>query len=283
MHMRPNGRRRRRQQEADSVFTPEPISRPAGPPASSAPVRDYLAAPRPGADASYVVVPRSLAEAMPLPWQQHMAYLLSEFHQAFSHITWPTYRVVPSRYEKLVDLDEEQLAEVGCLVEIDADGEMVYRDRTGRLIEHPAEMMVLVACLDPIPPPQPGPPAPGSPHPGPLAQQDRTQGPDRPQNPDRSPSAAPVQGPAPAQAQASNPAPTSNPTPARSPAQTPSPSPAQIPSPAQDSAPEDQLETPPRGFPAQQPPSSPDQPFGPTGYQDRRPGGYQDPRSGHRW
>ena len=95
------------------MFTPEPISRPAGPPASSAPVRDYLATPRPGADAGYVVVPRSLAEAMPLPWQQHMAYLLSEFHQAFSHVTWPTYRVVPSRYEKLVDLDEEQLAEVG--------------------------------------------------------------------------------------------------------------------------------------------------------------------------
>jgi len=69
-------------------------------------VRDYLATPRPGADVGYVVVPRSLAEAMPLPWQQHMAYLLSEFHQAFSHITWPTYRVVPSRYEKLVDLED---------------------------------------------------------------------------------------------------------------------------------------------------------------------------------
>ncbi len=219
------------------MFTPDPISRPAGPPASSAPVRDYLAAPRPGADGSYVVVPRSLAEAMPLPWQQHMAYLLSEFHQAFSHVTWPTYRVVPSRYEKLVDLDEEQLAEVGCLVEIDSDGEMVYRDRTGRLIEHPAEMMVLVACLDPIPPPQAGPPAPGAPHPGPLAQQDRTQGPDRPQNPDRTPS--PVQAP-----------------------------------------PDDQTETPQRGFPAQQPPASPDQPFGPTGYQDRRPRGYQNPPAG---
>jgi hypothetical protein len=203
-------------------------------------VRDYLAAPRPGADGSYVVVPRSLAEAMPLPWQQHMAYLLSEFHQAFSHVTWPTYRVVPSRYEKLVDLDEEQLAEVGCLVEIDSDGEMVYRDRAGRLIEHPAEMNVLVACLDPIPPPQAGPPAPGAPHPGPLARQDRTQGPDRPQNPDRTPS--PVQAP--------------------------------------DPAPEDQAETPPRGFPAQQPPASPDQPFGPTGYPGRRPGGYQNPASG---
>jgi len=205
-------------------------------------VRDYLATPRPGADAGYVVVPRSLAEAMPLPWQQHMAYLLSEFHQAFSHVTWPTYRVVPSRYERLVDLDEEQLAEVGCLVEIDTDGEVVYRDRSGRLVEHPADMNVLVACLDPIPPPQSGPPAPGAPLPGPLAQQDRTQGPERPQNPDRSP------------------------IPDRSPGP----------------APDDQTETPPRGFPAQQPPASPDQPFGPTGYQDRR-SGYRNPGSGHRW
>lgn len=156
------------------MFTPDPISRHAGPPASSAPVRDYLAAPRPGADSAYVVVPRSLAEAMPLPWQQHMTYLLSEFHQAFSHVTWPIYRVVPSRYEKLVDLDEEQLADVGAMVEIDADGEVVYRDRTGRVIEHPDQMTVLVACLDPIPPPQPGPPPPGmqrsgsTPQPGPL-------------------------------------------------------------------------------------------------------------------
>jgi hypothetical protein len=120
------------------------------------------------------------------------------------------------------------------MVEIDTDGEVVYRDRAGRLIEHPADMNVLVACLDPIRPPQPGPPAPGAPHPGPLAQPDRTQAPDRPQNPDRSP------------------------------------------------IPDDQTDTPPRGFPAQQPPAAPDGPFGPTGYTDRR-AGYQNPRSGHRW
>jgi hypothetical protein len=136
------------------MFTPDPIPRPAGPPASSAPVHDYLAQQRPGADDTYVVLPRSLVEAMPLPWQQHMTYLLSEFHQAFSHVTWPVYRVVPSRYEKLVDLDEEQLAEVGCLVEIDAGGELVYRDRGGRVIENPEDTTVLVSCLDPIPPPR---------------------------------------------------------------------------------------------------------------------------------
>ena len=100
------------------------------------------------------MLPRSLIEAMPLPWQQHMHYLLSEFHQAFSHVTWPIYRVQPSRREKLVDLDEEQLAEVGYLVEIDVDGELVYRDRSGRLVEQPADTTVLVSCLDPIPPPR---------------------------------------------------------------------------------------------------------------------------------
>ncbi|HEX3790726.1 MAG TPA: hypothetical protein VHW44_22890 [Pseudonocardiaceae bacterium] len=133
------------------MFTPDPIPRPAGPPASSTPLRDYFVSPRPGVDRGYAVLPRSLMEAMPLPWQQHMAYLLAEFHQAFGHLNWPVYRVVPSRYERLVDLDEEQLAEVGALVEIDADGEMVYRERNGRLIENAEQRSVLVSCLDPMP------------------------------------------------------------------------------------------------------------------------------------
>ncbi len=155
------------------MFTPDPIQRHAGPPASSAPLHDYFATPRPGADAGYAVLPRSLMEAMPLPWQQHMHYLLSEFHQAFAHVAWPVYRVQPSRHEKLVDLDEDQLAEVGYLVEIDADGELVYRDRAGRVVERPAETTVLVSCPDPIPPPRqanaakdadrPAAPRPGSP------------------------------------------------------------------------------------------------------------------------
>jgi hypothetical protein len=142
------------------MFTPDPIPRPAGPPASSTPLHDYFGEPRPGADGSYAVLPRSLLEAMPLPWQQHLTYLLAEFHRAYAHVNWPVYRVVPSRYEKLVDLDEDQLAEVGCLVEIDAAGELVYRERGGRKIENPADTTVLVSCLDPIPPPQPTQPRP---------------------------------------------------------------------------------------------------------------------------
>jgi hypothetical protein len=134
------------------MFPHEQIPRPTGPPASGTPLRDYLASGSlPAVVDGYAVLPRSLAEGMPLGWQQQMTHLLAEFHQAFGHLSWPVYRVVPSRYELLVDLDEEQLAEVGCIVEIDADGELVYRERSGRRIDNPESTKVLVSCLDPIP------------------------------------------------------------------------------------------------------------------------------------
>jgi len=142
------------------MFTPDPIPRPAGPPASSTPLRDFLDRKPPGVDDGYAVLPRSLAESMSLPWQQQMAQLLAEFHRVYSDLNWPVYRVVPSRYEKLTDLDEEQLAEVGVLVEIDTDGELVYRDRSGKRIMNAADAEVLVPCLDPIPK-QPRHPQPG--------------------------------------------------------------------------------------------------------------------------
>jgi hypothetical protein len=133
------------------TFTSSPIPRPAGPPASATPLRDFLAGVRNGVDPGYIVVPRSLAESMPLLWQQQLVHLIAELQHAYGHLPWPVYRVVPSRPELLVDLDEEQLAEVGCLVEIDSDGELRYRDRQGRLIEHPERHQVLVSCTDPIP------------------------------------------------------------------------------------------------------------------------------------
>ena len=134
-----------------SMFANDPIPRHAGPPASSHPLPDYLSVARPGVSPDYTVLPHSLVERMPLPWQRQMVALLSEFHQAFGHLNWPVYRVVPSRTERLVDLDEEQLAEVGCLVELDADGELVYRDRSGRRIQDPEHTEVLVSVLDPLP------------------------------------------------------------------------------------------------------------------------------------
>ncbi|MBB5855306.1 hypothetical protein HDA45_005393 [Amycolatopsis umgeniensis] len=132
--------------------TPQP-ARQAARPASSTPLADQLNQGWPGVDPGYVVLPRSLAEGMSLPWQQQMAALLAQFHQENARLAWPIYRVVPSRYEKLVDLDEEQLAEAGYLVEMDTEGEMIYRERSGRKIEDPANTTVLVSCLDPIPKP----------------------------------------------------------------------------------------------------------------------------------
>ena len=132
-------------------FTPEPIPRSAGRPASSTPLSDYLNSTNQGVDAGYAVLPRSLAESMPLPWQQQFATLIAQFHQAYAHLQWPVYRVVPSRYERLVDLDEEQLAEAGYLMEIDSDGEIVYRGRNGMPVEHPEQTTALVSVLDPIP------------------------------------------------------------------------------------------------------------------------------------
>lgn len=132
-----------------NMFGMAPAPRNA-PPASSTPLADYLAAGSPGVDGRYVVLPRSLAEAMPLPWQQQLVNLLAQFHGTHRGLSWPTYRVVPSRPERLVDLDEEQLAEAGYLVEIDADGEMVYRERSGRKVPDPEHTTVLVSCLDPV-------------------------------------------------------------------------------------------------------------------------------------
>lgn len=141
------------------MYSSEPIPRPAGPPASATPLRDHLERVHLGVDQGYVVLPRSLAEAMPLPWQQQMAYLIGELHRAYGHLPWPVYRVVPSRTERLVDLDEGQLTEAGYLLEIDGSGELVYRDREGADVLDPERVRVLVSCLDPIPrtPPPPDP------------------------------------------------------------------------------------------------------------------------------
>ena len=143
------------------MFASDPIPRPAGPPASSTPLRDHLAGAQRGVNEGYVVLPRSLAEAMPLPWQQQMAYLIGELHQTYGDLQWPLYRVVPCRTERLVDLDEGQLAEAGYVLEIDSDGELVYHDQHGAVVTDPYTREILVSCLDPIPRNPPPPAGPG--------------------------------------------------------------------------------------------------------------------------
>ncbi|WP_199285586.1 hypothetical protein, partial [Saccharomonospora iraqiensis] len=161
--------RRRRKSRSPIVLPGSPAPGPGGsgdtpaapppphagrqtPPASTTPLADYLSRGHPGVDDGYVVLPRSLVEAMPLPWQQRMAALLTQFHDTYADASWPSYRVVPSRRERLVDLDEGQLAEAGYLVEIDAEGAFVYRERSGRRVADPDNTVVLVPCLDPIVP-----------------------------------------------------------------------------------------------------------------------------------
>jgi len=136
----------------------------SGRPRSTTPLADYLDRPAPGSGPDYVVVPRSLAEAMPLRWQQVFAGLLADLHDAYGHLRWPDYRVVPSRWEVLADLDEEQLASAGYVAELDSSGGLEYRDATGAPVGDPRVHRVLAPVEDPlphpgddVPPPRPAP------------------------------------------------------------------------------------------------------------------------------
>lgn len=131
---------------------------PADPhaPASTTPVHDYLSRPAPGATESYLVVPRSLAQSMPLRWQQVFVGLLADLHDAYGDLSWPDYRVVPSRWERLVDLDEEQLAGAGYVAELGPDGELEYRDADDRPVADPETLQVLAPVIDPLPAPSAG-------------------------------------------------------------------------------------------------------------------------------
>src|SRR5918997_3892589 len=102
---------------------PEPVV-----PASTTPLRDYLDRPARGATEDHLVVPRSLAQSMPLRWQQVFVGLLADLHDAYGHLPWPDYKVVPSHWELLADLDEEQLAAAGYVADLGPEGELEYRD-----------------------------------------------------------------------------------------------------------------------------------------------------------
>jgi hypothetical protein len=131
------------------MYTPDSIHRPDQSGASSTPLRDYLSQPHPGVDQRYAVLPRALVETMPLVWQQQMAQLLDEFHRVHGQFNWPVYRVIPSRWERVIDLDEDQLAEAGIIVEIDSEGDLVYRERNGNRLSDSETRTVLVSTVDP--------------------------------------------------------------------------------------------------------------------------------------
>jgi hypothetical protein len=118
---------------------------------STTPVQDYLARPAPGATDDHLVVPRSLAQSMPLRWQQVFVGLLADLHDTYAELPWPDYRVVASRWERLVDLDEEQLQAAGYVTELDAEGNLEYRDAADRPVDDPEHHQVLAPVDDPLP------------------------------------------------------------------------------------------------------------------------------------
>lgn len=132
------------------------MSPDASTPASTTPVHDYLERSAPGASENYLVVPRSLAQSMPLRWQQVFVGLLADLHDAYGDLSWPEYRVAPSRWERLVDLDEEQLAGAGYVADLGPDGELEYRDAQDRAVDEPATLQVLAPVTDPLPAPAEG-------------------------------------------------------------------------------------------------------------------------------
>jgi hypothetical protein len=125
-------------------------------PASSTPVRDYADKPCPGATADHIVIPRSLAQSMPLRWQQTFVGMLRDLHHAYEHLPWPEFRVVPSRWELLADLDPEQLAAAGYVADIGSDGDLVYRDAGYAVVPDPETRRVLAPVPDPLPPARAG-------------------------------------------------------------------------------------------------------------------------------
>ncbi len=120
-------------------------------PASSTPVQDYADEPCPGATPDHIVVPRSLAQSMPLRWQQIFVGMMKDLHEAYSDLPWPEFRVVPSRWERLTDLDPEQLAAAGYVADIAADGDLVYRDASYAVVPEPESRRVLAPVPDPLP------------------------------------------------------------------------------------------------------------------------------------
>ena len=114
-------------------------------------MQDYLDRPAPGATDDHLVVPRSLAQSMPLRWQQVFVGLLADLHDAYAELPWPDYKVVPSRWERLVDLDDEQLQAAGYVTDLDADGHLEYRDAADDPVPDPDRHRVLAPIDDPLP------------------------------------------------------------------------------------------------------------------------------------
>ncbi|ALE86315.1 hypothetical protein XF36_26880 [Pseudonocardia sp. HH130629-09] len=114
------------------------------------PLSDYLDSAAPGACPDHLVVPRSLAQSMPLRWQQVFVGLLTDLHEAYPDVVWPEYAVSAVRAEPLTELDDAQLATHGYVTELGPDGDLEYRDVDDRVV--PGSLPVRVEVPDTVPP-----------------------------------------------------------------------------------------------------------------------------------
>ncbi len=114
------------------------------------PLSDYLDSAAPGACPDHLVVPRSLAQSMPLRWQQVFVGLLADLHDAYPGVDWPEYAVSAVRAEPLTELDDAQLAVHGYVTELGPEGDLEYRDADDRVV--PGSLPVRVEVPDTVPP-----------------------------------------------------------------------------------------------------------------------------------
>lgn len=136
---------------------------------SSTPVAHYFAqyhGPGVSPEGAYVVLPRMLLEQLPLAVQHQVIQAVQQAHHYMAAADWPEHRVVPSRWEPITGLDDQQLREAGLVAELDPAGTLVYRElASGRQLspEQTADN-VLVPTTESRPRPHPSPhhPATGS-------------------------------------------------------------------------------------------------------------------------
>lgn len=127
-------------------------------PSPTLPVSQYLDQYQPpglSPDGGYVVLPRLLLDQLPPALQQQATQMLSRIHELMAAAEWPVYRVVPSRWDPINELDDAQLRSAGIIAELDARGDLVYRElATGRqLDDSEACNRVLVPARDHSPRP----------------------------------------------------------------------------------------------------------------------------------
>ncbi len=91
-------------------------------------------------------------ERLPLRLQQQIVQVLAEVHRGAAGYPWPQgYRVTAVQWRPIGELVEGELREIGVDASLDADGDLVHRDRNGRrLTADELAKTVPVSSPDPL-------------------------------------------------------------------------------------------------------------------------------------